>query len=179
MTLSNLLQLLSVLVAFGGFVIIVYQVQQARKQIKAGEERRQEEDERRQKEVERIRRQATLEYARQTLDARHKDWKELPDDYDKDKIKDFIKRCKCEKQPGPNLEAALGYLNLLETFCIGAELKIYDDGTVFKLYGTRIIEVSEHYGSLIEWRRDKTGNDNEYKGLEDGAKRYSDMKAET
>ena len=70
------------------------------------------------------------------------------------------------------MAAALGYLGLLETLCIGITKEIYDADTTKELYGSRIVAVANNYRSLIDWRRDQTGVKTFYDGLEEVADRF-------
>jgi len=158
MTISDILQLSSTIAAFLGLLFLAYQVKHARDEIKRGDLQRRHE-------AERLRCQATLEYARQTLDTRYQVWPELPDDFNAEAVSRFVRKCIAGTSRA-NLEAAFGYLGLLETFCIGIDRGIYDIDTADKLYGPRICAVAKNYWNLIEWRRNKTGTSTFYDGLE-------------
>jgi type II secretory pathway pseudopilin PulG len=144
MGISAWLQLVSTLMAVVGITFVAYQIKLTRDQI--------------QREAARIRKQSTLEYARQTLDTRHKNWPELPDDWNAAEVKRFINECVTD-QSGTALESALGYLGLLETLCIGIDQGIYDKNTVNELYGSRMAIVAQNYKPLIDWRRNETHDD--------------------
>jgi hypothetical protein len=171
MDVSNIIELICTIPALVGILFVARQVQLARAQIEDGRKQRQDE-------TERMRRQGTLEYARQTLDTRHKAWDQLPDDYNEDEIKRFIEKCKKRRNTAER-EAALGYLNLLETFCIGIDLEIYDAETAFRLYGERIIRVNKYYAPLIDWRISQSGNDGVYKDLKKGAAEFNKIKCKS
>jgi hypothetical protein len=165
MSISNILQLASTLVALSGLLFVAYQVKQARDEIRRGDLQRRDE-------AERLRRQATLEYARQTLDTRYQVWPELPDDFDVEAVSRFVRKCIIGNSRA-NLEAAFGYLGLLETFCIEIDHEIYDIDTADKLYGPRVCAVAKNYWSLIEWRRNETSTYTFYDGLEKVAQDFA------
>ena len=124
-----------------------------------------DETERRIEERARNRRQATLEFARDTLDYRYTNWASLPDDFDADAVDQLVTEFIAGREQ-QKLSAVFEYLGLIETLCIGIELDIYDADTAYELYGGRIAAASKNYGRFIKWRRDKVGRIAFYIGLE-------------
>jgi len=157
MTFSNGVQLASAVIAAIGFLAVVYQIRSG--------------DMQRRRENLRMCRQATLEFARQTLDTRHRDWPELPDEFSKEEVLGFIDRCQ-SGGGAHDLESAYGYLGLFETLCIGVQLGIYDAHTVDELYGDRLVRVFENYKPLIDRRRRDTGDEDFYISLEQAARDF-------
>jgi hypothetical protein len=116
----------------------------------------------------RSRRQATLEFARDTLDYRYSKWGSLPDDFDVDAVHELTTKFIAGREP-QTLGTVMEYLGLLETLCIGIELDIYDADTAFELYGGRIAATAKSYDRFIEWRREGAGGIDFYSGLKSQA----------
>lgn len=120
---------------------------------------------RRTEERARNRRQATLEFARATLDYRYSNWGSLPDDFDAVGVRTVVTELIAGRDED-TLRTVMEYLGLLETLSIGIEMDIYDADTAYELYGGRIAATAKNYRQLIEWRRDRAGRPSFYVGLE-------------
>jgi hypothetical protein len=169
MDASTTFQLVSTLAAVLGLAFVAFQIRQARSEAREAESARE-------RESSRLRRQATLEYARQTLDFRHTTWSTLPDDFNAEEVKDSISHG-ISGEDEKLLAAVLEYLGSLETLCIGVSEGIYDLRTTHQLYGSRIIAVSRNYRDLIDWRRKSTGRESLFSGLEEVAAKFMKFRA--
>jgi hypothetical protein len=157
-TASLVFQATGSLLTIVGLVFVALQIRQARQEASLAHEREQQGRER-------SRRQATLEYARETLDRRYTNWTSLADDFDGTAIHEMLDECKA-KLDTPMLAIVMEYLGLLETLCLGIGMDIYDVETVHMLYGGRIIAVAENYSAFIAERRKATRRPLMYVGLE-------------
>ncbi|MBB3326353.1 hypothetical protein FHX39_001297 [Friedmanniella antarctica] len=126
---------------------------------------------RRDEERSRGRRQATLEFARSTLDYRYSNWEALPEDFDRGAVESMVNEFIAGREQR-TLGRVLEYLGLLETLCTGIKLDIYDARTLYELYGGRVVATAQNYGLFIAWRRDLLGKKSLYVELESQAAEF-------
>jgi hypothetical protein len=110
------------------------------------------------------------------MDLRYKNWQELPDDFSRDQVHRVLRSISGEGDL--HLGAVVQeYLGVLETFCLGIDLGVYDLDTASQLYGGRIIAVAENYAEFITARRAETSRPTLYIGIEEMGRRLRQHEA--
>jgi len=98
----------------------------------------------------RQKKQATIDFYVQTLEARSQFGSELPPDRDAKAIKEFLSRCGNEEDVAETVNGYLGYWELLAA---AANEEIIDRDTIALIARTRIVSIVDNYGEYIKAER--------------------------
>lgn len=98
----------------------------------------------------RQKKQATIDFYVQTLEARSQFSSELPPDRDATAVKEFLSRCGNEENVAETVNGYLGYWELLAA---AANEEIIDRDTLALIARTRIVSIVDNYGEYIKAER--------------------------
>jgi hypothetical protein len=117
------------------------------------------------REAARLKRQSTIDFYMTTLERVGKWRANLPDDWDKAAVDQYVHNAYNPKDSG-KLQTLAGYLGYFESLAVAVRTGIYDVDVLDLIAGSRVINISQNYQDFFSKRRVEVGADTAYRSLE-------------
>jgi hypothetical protein len=167
MSSAVLVGLIGLAVNAAGIAFIALQAFLARRQLYQSQEINQQE-------ITREKRQSTIGFYMTTIEQRARLKETLPEDWDTERIREFIGRALSEEDDA-QLKCISDYLAYFEVLAVGVGADIYDIEVLHSIAQGRLRNIARNYRPYIKAMRERTGLPTLYLELEWLAERLAEM----